>query len=132
MSVLAPSPSGHDGKRDGLIPCSSSGLYSDSKLCTGIGNCAARGLCTDLDGDDDDIRISYTKEEPISWKEMLSQPFINCGVCQEDEERAKGPPPIDLGTMIWYLSGMEFIRLSCVEPEVTESFVEDAIFTGIT
>lgn len=125
MQTIKPSSSSHSGKH-GLIQCNSSGLLSDMKLCSNI---CKDAICY---GDDDDIRISYTKEEPLTWHEKITQPFVSCGVCQDDEEKRDAPPPMDLGTLVWYLSGMEFLRLSCVEPDVMESFNDEVIITGLS
>ena len=65
-----------------------------------------------------DIYISNSHEEPLGWKEQLLQPFLSCGLCTEgteDEDSLMGGEPeidTDWGTLIWTLSGLEFIRLS--------------------
>mmetsp|Transcript_15623 Transcript_15623/g.33838 ORF Transcript_15623/g.33838 Transcript_15623/m.33838 type:complete len:106 (+) Transcript_15623:329-646(+) len=81
----------------------------------------------------EDVYISHSEEEPLSWKEAMWQPFLSCGLCSDDDEEEDSSQKeavgadADWGTLIWHLSGMEFIRLSCIEPDVLESFGNDKI-----
>lgn len=73
--------------------------------------------------------ISYTKEEPLSWKEMIAQPFLSCGLCQDEASSTTtvDEEPIDWGELCWALSGMEFIRISCTDPDVLDALGNDQI-----
>ena len=78
------------------------------------------------------IYISNSHEEPLGWREKLWQPFLSCGILNDETEEGEDmgdqdEMETDWGTLIWTLSGMEFIRLSLVEPEVMESFGHDKI-----
>mmetsp|Transcript_2014 Transcript_2014/g.3478 ORF Transcript_2014/g.3478 Transcript_2014/m.3478 type:complete len:212 (+) Transcript_2014:36-671(+) len=91
-------------------------------------------------GGDITYNVCYAEEGPLSWKEALAQPFLSCGLCQDDleekpdsarqmEETMEG---CDWPTLLWHLSGLEFLRLSCIEPEVMDAFVTDKIvITGV-
>eukprot|EP00581_Thalassiosira_minuscula_P010876 CAMPEP_0183732056 /NCGR_PEP_ID=MMETSP0737-20130205/37368_1 /TAXON_ID=385413 /ORGANISM="Thalassiosira miniscula, Strain CCMP1093" /LENGTH=184 /DNA_ID=CAMNT_0025964961 /DNA_START=55 /DNA_END=609 /DNA_ORIENTATION=+ len=91
-------------------------------------------------GSDITYNVCYAEEGPLSWKEALAQPFLSCGLCQDDleekpdsarqmEETMEG---CDWPTLLWHLSGLEFLRLSCIEPEVMDAFVTDKIvITGV-
>lgn len=85
----------------------------------------------------DDIYVSYSHEEPLSWKEAMWQPFLSCGLCQQDIEddaqlekktsKEEEHVDTDWPTLIWALSGFEFIRLSCTDPAVMDSVINDKI-----
>eukprot|EP00579_Thalassiosira_antarctica_P018198 CAMPEP_0201948282 /NCGR_PEP_ID=MMETSP0903-20130614/55383_1 /ASSEMBLY_ACC=CAM_ASM_000552 /TAXON_ID=420261 /ORGANISM="Thalassiosira antarctica, Strain CCMP982" /LENGTH=108 /DNA_ID=CAMNT_0048491461 /DNA_START=124 /DNA_END=450 /DNA_ORIENTATION=+ len=101
------------------------------KICNDICNGANNASCSvdrGMEMEMDDIYISYSKVEPLSWGEAIAQPFLSCGLCQEEEEKNEMTKEMeetttkaDWATLIWHLSGMEFIRISCIEPEVLES-----------
>ena len=82
----------------------------------------------------DGIFVSYSNEEPLSWKEKILQPFLSCGLCagedEQDEhtEKNDGEAAMSWRTWIWCLSGMEFIRISFCEEggeEVLRTFGGD-------
>ena len=81
----------------------------------------------------DDIYIPYSNVEPLSWREAIAQPFLSCGLCLEEEEKdeitkeMEETTKTDWATLIWHLSGMEFVRISCIEPEVLESLGSETI-----
>lgn len=83
----------------------------------------------------DDIYVSYSHEDPLSWKEAMWQPFLSCGLCQQDIEddaqletkEEEHVEDTDWPTLIWHLSGFEFVRLSCTDPEVMDSVINDKI-----
>jgi len=106
------------------------GHLSNMKNCNDICNGADNATCS-MDCEIDDIYISYSNEEPLSWREAIAQPFLSCGLCQEDEEKDEMTKAMeettktDWATLIWHLSGMEFLRISCIEPEVMESLGGD-------
>mmetsp|Transcript_33349 Transcript_33349/g.60094 ORF Transcript_33349/g.60094 Transcript_33349/m.60094 type:complete len:91 (+) Transcript_33349:322-594(+) len=89
------------------------------KICSNICNGADNATCS-IDGGMDYIYISYSKEDPLSWREAIAQPFQSCGLCQEEEEKDETTKEMeettetDWATLIWHLSGMEFIRISCI------------------
>ena len=92
-------------------------LLSSMKICNDICNGATNAPCS-VDGgmEMDDIYISYSKEEPLSWREAIAQPFLSCGLCQEEEEKdemtkeTEETTKADWATLIWHLSGMDFFK----------------------
>ena len=100
---------------------------------------------SDITGDDDtnvtpiqswcnnndygDINISHSEEAPVSL--LRSSPFLSCGLFQQDdieqnesdatEKQHDEHTEINWAEMIWTLTGMRFIQISCIEPDVLNS-----------
>ena len=60
---------------------------------------------------------------------MIAQPFLSCGLCQDEVSSTTtvDEEPIDWGELCWALSGMEFIRISCTDPDVLDALGNDQI-----
>ena len=72
-----------------------------------------------------DINISHSEEAPVSL--LRSSPFLSCGLFQDDieqdddTEKHEHVNEIDWVELIWTLTGMRFIQISCIEPDILDS-----------
>ena len=75
-----------------------------------------------------DINISHSEEAPVSL--LRSSPFLSCGLFQQDDieqddatttEKHNEHVDINWTEMIWTLTGMRFLQISCIEPDVLDS-----------
>ena len=72
-----------------------------------------------------DINISHSEEAPVSL--LRSIPFLSCGLFQDDieqdddTEKHEHVNGMDWVELIWTLTGMRFIQISCIEPDILDS-----------
>ena len=72
-----------------------------------------------------DINISHSEEAPVSL--LRSSPFLSCGLFQDDieqdddTEKHEHVNGMDWVELIWTLTGMRFIQISCIEPDILDS-----------
>ena len=72
-----------------------------------------------------DINISHSEEAPVSL--LRSSPFLSCGLFQDDieqdddTEKHEHVNEMDWVELIWTLTGMRFIQISCIEPDILDS-----------
>lgn len=82
----------------------------------------------------DDIYVSHSSEDPLSWSDSLTHSLLSCGLFQDyddsgDDDFFETNDIPDWGTIVWTLSGMEFLRLSFSQPETLES--DSAVARGV-
>ena len=70
--------------------------------------------------------------EPLTCQETMWQPFLSCGLCQDEIEQDldssynnnaqenKEEVETDWGQLLWNLSGMEFLRIACEDAKVID------------
>lgn len=73
--------------------------------------------------------------EPLTCQETMWQPFLSCGLCQEEIEQDlnssynkntqedKEEVETDWGQLLWNLSGMEFLRLACEDTRAIDDTI---------
>ena len=81
--------------------------------------------------------------EPLTCQETMWQPFLSCGLCQDEIEEDlnssynkntqenKEEVETDWGRLIWNLSGMEFLRLACEDAKaIDDTMPNDSIIVS--
>ena len=81
--------------------------------------------------------------EPLTCQETMWQPFISCGLCQDEIEQDlnssynkntqedKEEVETDWGQLLWILSGMEFLRLACEDAKaIDDTMPNDSIIVS--
>ena len=104
--------------------------HNRSSILSNFNRCTS--ICSRQRIDLYEINISHAEEEPLSWTDSITHQLMSCGLIQEHddeevEDHEQMPEPSDWQSWIWHLSGMEFVRISCLDPEVMESLGSDKI-----
>lgn len=79
--------------------------------------------------------------EPLTCQETMWQPFLSCGLCQDEIEEdlnssynkntQENKEETDWGQLIWNLSGMEFLRLACEDAKaIDDTMPNDSIIVS--
>ena len=80
--------------------------------------------------------------EPLTCQETMWQPFLSCGLCQDEIEEDlnssynkntredKEEVETDWGQLLWNLSGMEFLRLACEDAKAIDTIPNDSIIVS--
>ena len=81
--------------------------------------------------------------EPLTCQETMWQPFISCGLCQDEIEQDlnssynkntqedKEEVETDWGQLLWNLSGMEFLRIACEDAKaIDDTMPNDSIIVS--